>query len=455
MKRILAIAQIAIRNAVRSRMVVSLLAILLAAMVAIPLTVKGDGTLEGHVRIVIGYTMGFATALLGLATLWAGSLSVAREIEERQIHLLAAKPVRRSEIWLGKWIGLVAVNALLLAACGATTYGVLRWTARTDHMTAEQRDRLWTEVLAAHRPVRPSLPDLDAEARRLLEERRARGEVPADAAPADTLPGIRQELLLGAGTVPPGERRAWLFELPAGAAPALTMRYRFSSSRFGIDPTRHLWLAGPPSEPDRWQAEVTSSPTVLRTETLPGGLADEEGRLIISCVNNHPDPVTILFDLRDGLTVLVPAGAFEWNFARALLVTLGRLAFLAALGITLGSLFSSPVAVFMAMSLMLILQLGGYVESLSTQEIFIPWHHADAGGPGWADAALRQFFRLLHVLMAPLGGPAVVDAAATGLVVEPMTVVETWILQVLVYGGVLALLGSGVLNRRELALPAA
>jgi hypothetical protein len=60
-------------------MVASLLILLLLAVAGIPLTVQGDGTLEGHVRIVIGYTMGFASLLLGLAALWAGALAVSQE----------------------------------------------------------------------------------------------------------------------------------------------------------------------------------------------------------------------------------------------------------------------------------------------------------------------------------------------------------------------------------------
>lgn len=455
MKRILAIAHIAIRNAIRSRMVASLLAILLVAMVVIPLTVQGDGTLEGHVRIVIGYTMGFATALLGLAALWAGALSVAQEIAERQVHLLAVKPVRRGEIWLGKWLGLMAVNLALLAACGATTYGLLRWTTRPAQMQAASRDRLWTDVLAAHRPVRPVLPDVEADAVRVLDERRARGDVSPDAPAAVLLPSIRQELLLGAGTVPPGERRTWMFRLPAATDPTqrATLRYRFSSSRYDLEPVRCLWLAGTPAQPTRWQEDASAPPTVPQVLQLPPGLTDASGQLLLSCVNNNPDPVTVVFDLRDGLTLMVPAGDFESNFARALLVALGRLAFLTALGITLGSLFSIPVAVFMAMALMLILQLSGYVESLSAQEIIVPWHQAGAAGPAWADVALRQFFRLLHALLAPLGGPPVLDAVATGLVVDTATVLRAWLVEVVLYGGVLGLLGTGVLNRRELALP--
>ena len=69
MTRILAIAGIAVRNAVRSRIVVILLAALLLAVVGIPLTIKGDGTVEGHIQILLRYSLGAATLLLSIATL--------------------------------------------------------------------------------------------------------------------------------------------------------------------------------------------------------------------------------------------------------------------------------------------------------------------------------------------------------------------------------------------------
>ena len=97
MNKILAIAGIAIRNAVRSRIVIILLGILLLVIVGLPLTVKGDGTIAGQVRVLLGYTLGLVSFILSLTTLWAGCAAVSLEIQERQIHLSSQSPspVRR------------------------------------------------------------------------------------------------------------------------------------------------------------------------------------------------------------------------------------------------------------------------------------------------------------------------------------------------------------------------
>ena len=82
MRAVSAIALLTIRTAIRSRVVLSLLTVLLLVTVGLPLTVKGDGTLEGHIQIVIGYTLGMATFLLSISTLWSGCAAVSAEIAE-------------------------------------------------------------------------------------------------------------------------------------------------------------------------------------------------------------------------------------------------------------------------------------------------------------------------------------------------------------------------------------
>ena len=58
--------------------------------------------------------------------MWAGCAAVSLEIQERQIHLIVTKPVRRAQIWLGKWLGLLILNAALIAFSGAVVYFLLQ-----------------------------------------------------------------------------------------------------------------------------------------------------------------------------------------------------------------------------------------------------------------------------------------------------------------------------------------
>jgi hypothetical protein len=59
----------------------------------------------GFTQILLTYTLSVITALLGLSTLWLACGTLARDIEECQMQVVATKPIARWQIWLGKWAG--------------------------------------------------------------------------------------------------------------------------------------------------------------------------------------------------------------------------------------------------------------------------------------------------------------------------------------------------------------
>src|SRR5881396_2399154 len=120
MQRLFAIAWLTWKAAFRFRLFLVLAVLLLAAVVGLPLLLKDDGTARGFTQILITYTLGVITALLGLSTLWLSCGTLARDIEESQMQMVAVKPIARWQIWLGKWLGIVALNAALLLVAGGS-----------------------------------------------------------------------------------------------------------------------------------------------------------------------------------------------------------------------------------------------------------------------------------------------------------------------------------------------
>jgi len=114
-RQIAAIALLALRTTFRSRVVLVLSALLFVAAFLLPGAIRGDGTPEGLVRLHLTYSLGIAGFLLALSNLWAGCAAVSQEADDKTLQLLLVKPVPRFRIWLGKWLALLLVNALLLA----------------------------------------------------------------------------------------------------------------------------------------------------------------------------------------------------------------------------------------------------------------------------------------------------------------------------------------------------
>src|SRR3974390_2604362 len=152
MQQLLAIAWLTWKAAFRFRLFLVVAVLLLGSVVGLPLLIKDDGTARGFTQILLTYTLGTISALLGLSTLWLACGTLARDIEECQMQGGAGKPIARWQIWLGKWLGLMSLNAALLALSGASVYLLLQW--RATRLPAAQHEMLRNEAVVPRGPAR-------------------------------------------------------------------------------------------------------------------------------------------------------------------------------------------------------------------------------------------------------------------------------------------------------------
>src|SRR4026207_1942008 len=122
MQRRLAIAFLTWKAAFRFRLFWVLAALLLMSVVLLPLVIKDDGTARGFSQILLTYTLSVVTALLGLPTLWPSCGPLRPDLEENQMQVVCVKPVGRWQVWLGKWLGLFTLDAVLLAVAGTCIF---------------------------------------------------------------------------------------------------------------------------------------------------------------------------------------------------------------------------------------------------------------------------------------------------------------------------------------------
>src|SRR5271155_416034 len=129
MNKILTIAGLTWKSAFRYRLFWILSALLAAAVVGLPLMLVSDGTAKGLVQILLTYTLSATATLLGFATLWLSCGTLAKDVEDCQVQMVVVKPIARWQIWLGKWLGILSLNAALLALAGAAIFFLLQWRA--------------------------------------------------------------------------------------------------------------------------------------------------------------------------------------------------------------------------------------------------------------------------------------------------------------------------------------
>ena len=242
MQRLLAIAWLTWKAAFRFRLFLVVAALLLAAVVGLPLLVKDDGTARGFTQLLLTYTLGAITALLGLSTLWLACGTLARDVEECQMQMVAVKPIPRWQIWLGKWLGIMVLDAVLLAISGAARLW-LAALARHSPPGQDQQTILRNEVLVARSSARPPSVDkaIDAATDRRLRERLQKNPV-SQADLTEVRKQIREQVkaehqIVAPGTYRPvqinlGMARHFLRDQP------LYLRVKFNAA--DEEPLRHL-----------------------------------------------------------------------------------------------------------------------------------------------------------------------------------------------------------------------
>lgn len=469
MNKVLAIARVSLRNAARSRVVICLVLILLLVNTGIPLSVKGDGTVGGFVHVLVSYSLGLAAFILAVTTLWAGSASVSVEINDKTAQMIVTKPVSPWQLWLGKWIGLNIMNAGLLALCGAITFIMLQTNLKPSDWPPHQREEA-ERLLTAREAIPPLLPDYNAAVRHELDEQLKLVPLPDGVTETDALRAIIQQKMFAASMVAPDASIAWDF----GAAPVVngdatvSLQYRFSSSSIGQAPITGEWIirAGDAIEPLR--INRTSAPRALNefSFTLPAGAAGQP--LIIEYRNLDRENTTVIFDINEGIKLLVPRGGFAANYIRGLLVLFGQLSLLAAIGVTAGCLFSLPVATFIAMFVLLLIQMSGYIRDVADSGIFYEKHShgyedVQEEGGDHGPATLGQLtgqaqmilFKGIAFIIQPLRPDNPLNALSTGRMVNYATTARALGGQGLFIALLIGALATQALKRRELALPSA
>ena len=455
MQQLIAMAWLTWKAAFRFRVFLVVAVLLLGAVVGLPLLIKDDGTARGFTQILLTYTLTTITALLGLCTLWLACGILARDIEECQMQVVAVKPIARWQIWLGKWLGLLSLNAALLALSGASVYGLLQW--RATRLPAEEQRILRSEVLVARGSAKEKSlnQQIESEADHRLQERLQKNPV-ANVDLLEVRKQILEQVKAEYQVVPPGFARPW--EINLGPAKnslrdkPLHLRIKFNAADRSTSGTfAALWTVGAPPKTQFWRSQPMSlAPDTFHEFEIPPNLFDEDGLLTVTFAN--PNNTALLFALDDGLEVLYREGGFGLNFARGLGIIFCWMALLATLGLAAASFLSFPVAAFMSLAVLTMALSSGTMANAVEEGTVASWN-AEKGIKGHTplDLVIIPTFRGVLWLVNRAKQFSPIDSMSTGRSVTWGQLGLAFGQVVLFLGGIIGLVGIFTFSRRELA----
>ena len=105
MMRVWAVARETFAQCLRLKVAGVFIILLALGLVAMPFALKGDGTLAGRIRTLLAYGTGMTGALLSVVTVFLAVGVVSGDIRERQIFIVASKPLARWQYIVGRWGG--------------------------------------------------------------------------------------------------------------------------------------------------------------------------------------------------------------------------------------------------------------------------------------------------------------------------------------------------------------
>ncbi|BDG09035.1 ABC transporter permease [Anaeromyxobacter paludicola] len=144
MKKIAAIAQVTLREALRQKLAVNLL-IFAVALVAASIGISTI-TFGEQYRIIVNLALSSMEIFGTLIAVFLGAGLVSRDVERRTLYPIIAKPVSRGAYVAGRYLGLVATTTLNLLVMAAVFLGVLALYTRGFHFL---RDAPLVTVIAS------------------------------------------------------------------------------------------------------------------------------------------------------------------------------------------------------------------------------------------------------------------------------------------------------------------
>jgi hypothetical protein len=466
-----AVVKLTIKSALRSHIFQLLLALLLACVIVLPLTIAGDGTAYGYIQVSLKYNLSAVAFILSLSTVWLCCGIMTVDVENYQLHMLLSKPVSRVIIWLGKCFGVVLINLILLFISCAVIYGIISFQFSRKGFPQKEKKKIANEVLVGRRVYSPELPDLSLMIREEYRERMAKAES-AGAAPGNKkaksllLKEIRKQLIARMSEIKFRMTRLWRYKgLPPGLESPIYLRYRTYIGKISSKEQREtygLWAvevtrrvepdSGKKQKKDDIQYKTFWEKRTYLPEKIMCGIFNEikmkpdvvgpEGSVNIAFTNFDPQKKNLYFQVVDGPKMLIKVTGFFENYFRAVIVIVLQLIILAGISCAAASFLSMPTAVFMVVSYLLFGSFAGFLVGSGI----------DTPGLGFADYLAYYVSKILLWIIIPMQNFQVSSLVSNGELVEFSHIGKLFVKYFVMKGLPLFLVGIWLYRRREMGL---
>ncbi len=412
--KLLAIAINTIRHGMRMKLVIAFVFFLIAVVVSIPFTLESD-TQKGKVQITLAYSLSVLNIVLSLLTIFLSTSTFCADIRDKTIFTIDTKPVRRWEVLAGKWVGVVALNMVLLVCAGGAIYGLVKYIARPVEGGEQEQFKIKTQVVTARVETKPK-----------------------------AIEGKKSTFV-----VLPHHEREWEFHGIKPSEDIIHIKFRnFSSGAPNVE-IAGVWTVG--NMERGFYRQTTAFPGGTFHEfQVPASVVSPEGRLNVKFMNISPSGVTAIFP-HDDVIVLYRAGGFGGNLFRGILLILLRVTFISAVGLASSTFLTFPVATLLSIFVLVMSLSFPFIDALLKQSFLFPEVGLDSGHTGLTTAFVRKFLAAGLKVFPDLRAYDPVPYVVSGILIRWAVVLKGFAAIVLLRCGMIGVIAHLIFNRRELA----
>ncbi|MEM1108996.1 MAG: ABC transporter permease subunit [Planctomycetota bacterium] len=486
---VLGVARTLLDEAVRMKLALIFVVMLVLLVPVLPFMLGGETRLQYRMESFLTYSLTLITTLLSLMTILLAVRTVSSELTERQVFLTLTKPVSRAGYLLGKWLGIMGLNLVLLVVSAVGVIAFIKVLERTPAMDLADAVAVQEQVLTARSsaspvPVNASALALDYEER--LRDLRLRGADPLiygnvgdpiTVISDETKQAIRLNALKEWLTIAPRNQATYRFaglERAKDLGASVQLRFKPAARTAAGDNMVRLAFRvndRPYADPRNGSPLPPIRNDTFHTAYFLSEDIRDNGTLDLTIINTGAElgQSAVSFKPNEGLEIFYKVRGFETNLASGLIVMWVRLGFLAMLGLAAATFLGFPTAC-LACFLVFITAVGSdYVGNSLLNYASIPrdqvpwwdkiWLTVGKFGTSVGEGEFYDAFKLVIRLVGgaftfvvpPMSQYSPTSLIAYGRAVEGSMLLGAFVRLGVVSTGIVGLFAAFVFGRREVA----
>jgi ABC-type transport system involved in multi-copper enzyme maturation permease subunit len=375
MSRVWAVAKNSFVSAMRMKTAIVFMLLLIILLPIMSITSTGDGTIKGRIQSFISYGLGLTGLLLSILTIIVSCYTLSSDIKHKQIYTVVTKPIRRFELILGKVLGVVVLDLLLLFVFSTVIYSLTLQIPRLSKVKGDDLDVLNNEFFTARASLKVNFDQqiLEARANDAYNEMRRSGQLDESKNKQQIINEMVEAGQYSMHSAAPSGMVLWEFNnvKPRDPNDSLFIRFKFEASIPPPDKNIYgVWYVGDYRQikygQERMKTPIYVTPRkevvkAVHEFQVPASAVAPDGYLAVVFYNDPINDTTVIFPQEDGFEVLYKAGGFGTNYVRAVLLVFARLVFFAVLGVSLSTWLGFPVAVLCSLAFFFTGVINGFI----------------------------------------------------------------------------------------------